>query len=133
MSQPRRSLSRGTELKRTSLPKRTPFGHASDAQKAKVEREGARLGRAQPFMRELIGDEPLGEIDPAHITPRPHGGCDDEDCVCPLPRRLHDLYDEGKFDLLPYLTLAEQAHAASHLGLLGALKRTTGEIYLPQP
>lgn len=127
-----RAISRGTELKRGSGPKASgPLGHASDEQKAKVDREGPRLDRSFAFVRELFGDQPLGITDPAHITPRPHGGCDSEHCVCPLPRLLHDLYDEGKLDLLPWLTEEEQAHAASHGGLLKALKRTTGERYVP--
>lgn len=109
-------------LKGSRPRKRTTLGHASAQQKAKVAREGARI--AAPSS---------GPVDPAHITPRTQGGCDHEDCVCGLPRRLHERYDEGKLDILPYLTRAEQAHAAGHLGLLGALRRTTGEDYVPEP
>jgi hypothetical protein len=110
------------------------LGHASPAQKAKVEREGARLW--DPAVSVGWDEEHHLEdaevVDPAHITPRPVGGCDDKDCVCPLPRRLHRLYDEGKLDLLPYLSLDEQAHAVKHSGILGALKRTTGDNYVPE-
>jgi len=126
--------------RRPSKLKRTPLGHASAEQKAKVECEGPRIDgsvlstlqllRLDTLFGRTVDD--LGPTDPAHITPRPHGGCDSEHCICPLPRRLHNLYDEGKLDLLPWLTLEEQAHAASHLGLLGALKRTTGEVYVPE-
>lgn len=38
----------------------------------------------------------------------------------------HDAYDSRDLDLLPFLTLAEQARAAGHLGLVRALARTTG-------
>lgn len=125
-------LSRNSQMARKpSKLKKTALGHASEAQKAKVQREGPRLDRSLPFVRELFGDRPLGEIDPAHIAPRPQGGCDSEHCICPLPRLLHELYDEGKLDLLPWLTKEEQAHAALHLGLQAAIKRTTGERYVP--
>lgn len=38
----------------------------------------------------------------------------------------HAAYDSRDLDLLPYLTLAEQARAAGHVGLVRALARTTG-------
>jgi hypothetical protein len=121
------SLQRKTPLRRgPSKLKRTPLGHASDEQKAKVEREGLRI--PPPWC-----DDPSRlMVDAAHITPRAIGGCDHEDCVLGLTRRQHRLYDNGELDILPYLTLEEQAHAASHVGLLGALKRTTGERYVPE-
>lgn len=74
-------------------------------------------------------------IDPAHVTPRAVGGCDDPLCCVPLCRTAkggcHRDYDDGKLDLLPKLAHDEQAHAAGHLGLLGALHRTTGDRYEP--
>jgi hypothetical protein len=118
------------QLARTSGPARiTPltrgaFTPASEEQKAKVRRDGSRV-----LVDPEFHDEP---IDAAHIVSRALGGCDNEDCICPLPRHIHRLYDRGEFDLLPHLSLAEQAHAAGHLGLLGALKRTTGDTYIPQ-
>lgn len=115
-------------MKRTQMQrkpsklKRTPLGHASPEQKAKVAREGARLS---------FFDEPWDTMpDAAHVTPRAIGGCDNELCVIGLHRKQHKLYDEDKLDILPYLTLEEQAHAVSHLGILGALKRTTGDNYV---
>jgi hypothetical protein len=65
--------------------------------------------------------------DPAHVVDRSLGGCQDEDCVVPLCRSHHRLYDEGVLDLLPYLDLREQGHAAGHIGLSRALWRTTNE------
>lgn len=38
----------------------------------------------------------------------------------------HGEYDRRDLDLLPYLTLAEQARAAGHVGIVRALARTTG-------
>lgn len=38
----------------------------------------------------------------------------------------HQAYDSHDLDLLPYLSLEEQAWAAGHLGLVRALARTTG-------
>lgn len=111
------------QLRSTPLT-RGSFTPASEEQKAKTAREGSRV-----FVEPAFYEDP---IDSAHVVPRALGGCDDEDCTCPLPRSIHSAYDRGEFDLLPHLTLAEQAHAVSHLGILGALKRTTGETYLPQ-
>jgi hypothetical protein len=133
----RKPLGRGSGLKReTGLkpsakrPKRTPLGHASADQKAKVEREGPRLiVKENAFTSH---DEMVAHLDPAHVTPRAIGGCDHEDCIVPLSRAQHRRYDNGELDLLPYLTLEEQAHAVSHLGIVGALKRTTGEQYIPE-
>lgn len=117
-----------TELKRSTKPmkrtptKRTPISLASPAQKEKVLREGHRNSFA------LDGTQP----DPAHIIPRGLGGCDHEDCVCPLSRGAHRDYDNGKLDLLPYLNRKEQAHAVEHLGLIGALKRITNKNWIPK-
>lgn len=130
----RSGLQRRTPLKQGGSLKRSRLGHASVEQKAKVWREGARLwdGAVPVRWDEEHHLEDAEVVDPAHIVARAQGGCDDEDCVVPLPRRLHRLYDNGELDILPYLTLEEQAHAVSHLGILGALKRTTGEVYVPE-
>jgi hypothetical protein len=121
----RSELARRTPLQRgSSRPRRSQIGHASAAQKAKVELQGPRLATTL--------STPGETVDPAHVVPRGIGGCDHEDCVIGLRRADHRAYDRDELDVLPYLTLDEQAHAASHLGLLGALKRTTGDTYLPQ-
>jgi len=113
-------------LKRSGGPRGKGFTPASKSQKEKVAREGQRL----PDLPDETGD--LWVLDPAHIVSRALGGCDDELCIIPLTRRQHRLYDRGELDILPYLTLEEQAHAVSHLGILGALKRTTGDNYVPE-
>lgn len=63
------------------------------------------------------------KIDPAHLTPRSKGGCDDRLCVAPLCRTCHRAYDDGELDLLPHLTyeptgllyLPELQHMLVHL------------------
>jgi predicted restriction endonuclease len=68
-------------------------------------------------------------VDPAHLVPRGVGGCDDALCVVPLCRIHHRAYDRGTLDLVPYLEprfRAEAAHAVTHLGLVGALRRLSG-------
>ena len=51
-------------------------------------------------------------------------------CVVPLCRRCHRAYDRGELDLLPHLEpawRAQLAHAVGHLGLIGALRRVSGQ------
>ena len=68
---------------------------ASPAQRGKVRGlPCVSCGRA--------GNEYLA-IDPAHLWPRGKGGCDHPDCVIPLCRGCHRLFDEGKLELLPSL------------------------------
>ena len=124
------ALERHAPLKRGRKGlRRTPLGHASPAQKSKVEREGCRMSYLINSHGRFQGVEPV-VVDPAHITPRAIGGCDDELCVVPLTRFNHLCYDRGELDILPHLTLEEQAHAVSHMGILAALKRTTGDEYI---
>ena len=70
-------------------------------------------------------------MDPAHLIPRSLGGCGDPLCVVPLcRRRCHRAYDSGELDLLPYLEpawRAQLAHAVGHVGLIGALRRISGD------
>ena len=76
-----------------------------------------------------------GNADPAHVVARGGGqasGCDAELCTVPLCRELHTVFDAGRFDLSPYLTHAEAAHAVEHLGLFGALRRITGQRWVPE-
>lgn len=136
-----RGLSRKSQMERKpSKLKKTPLGHASAEQREKVEREGPRITwELLPEHTVRLAEERLWfarggltPVDPAHVTPRAVGGCDDPLCVIGLPRVLHLLYDAGELDILPHLTHDEQAHAVSHLGILGALKRTTGENYVPE-
>jgi hypothetical protein len=68
-------------------------------------------------------------LDPAHIIARSRvgpGEGEHYDNIVPLCReRCHRAYDEGDLDLLPFLTLSEQAKATRLVGLVEALQRTT--------
>ncbi len=102
-------------------PRGPSFTPASPEQRAKVKTQGCR-----------ITSEHGAHVQPAHVTPRSLGGCDHEDCVAGLRADLHRLYDEGvDIGLLAVLTPEEQAHAVSHLGIVGALKRTTNTDWQP--
>lgn len=90
---------------------------ASAPQRAKA-REGCR-----------VHGEACGGHDPAHVIDRSLGGCNDPACVVPLCRFMHELYDRGDFDLLPHLSLQEQAHAVGHVGIIRALTRITGRAW----
>jgi hypothetical protein len=53
------------------------------------------------------------------------------DRVVPLAPRIHTAYDAHEFDLLPYLTAAEQAQAVLDAGSMGlALKRISPSLEL---
>jgi hypothetical protein len=93
--------------------RRAPFG-ASQAQREKI------VGSACVVCRQTKG------LTPAHLAPRSQGGCDHPDCVVPLCWTHHRAYDTGRLELLPHLEpqwRAEIAHAVSHLGLIGAVRR----------
>jgi 5-methylcytosine-specific restriction endonuclease McrA len=63
----------------------------------------------------------------AHIIPRSQVsfGGEHSDNIVPLCRGCHRGYDQGRLDLLPYLTRSEQAKAVELHGLIGALRRIT--------
>jgi len=110
-----------TPLVRKMPLKRTTSMAATDAQRAAV------AGR--PCI--LCGSE--HRVDAAHVIPRALGRSDAL-CVCPLCRRCHAAYDAGELDLLPYLEpgfRAQVAHAVGHVGLIGALRRISGEDRRP--
>ena len=69
--------------------------------------------------------------DPAHTVDRSLGGCDSPLCVIPLCRECHRAYDDHQLDVLPLLDWSEQAHAVSHIGLIGALERLTNLDWRP--
>lgn len=87
------------------------------AARAKVDREPCRVCLG-PF------------VDAAHIIPRSRvkpGPGEDPKNIVPLCRVCHAAYDQGKLDLLPYLTREEQAYAVELVGLAEAYQRTTNE------
>jgi CspA family cold shock protein len=68
-------------------------------------------------------------VDAAHVIPRSLGGCSHPLCVIPACRRCHRAYDAGELDLLPHLEPGwrpQLAHAVGHVGLIGALRRISG-------
>ena len=68
--------------------------------------------------------------DPAHLTPRSLGGCDDARCVIPLCRTHHRLYDSGRLDLESVLALdefcVERGHMATHMSLARCIRQLRG-------
>jgi hypothetical protein len=117
-------MKRTQMVRKPSKLKRSPIGHASPAQRVKVKAQGCRISGGRPAEAYVV--------DPAHVVSRALGGCDDPLCTVGLRRDLHIQYDRGELSILEHLTHDEQGHAAAHLGLLQALKRTTGENYVPE-
>jgi hypothetical protein len=120
----RRPLRPGTAplARRTALPRRTPLERRALAPASPAQPDTVR-GAA------CIVCATRSAIDPAHLVPRPLGGCDDPLCVVALCRIHHRAYDRGALDLVPYLEpryRAGAAHAVAHLGLVGALRRLSG-------
>jgi hypothetical protein len=113
----RASLRATTKLRRRTPLERTAAMAATDAQRAAVAGRPCIVCQADR------------RIDPAHLIPRSLGGCGDALCVVPVCRRCHRAYDRGDLDLVPYLEPAwrsQVAHAAGHVGLIGALRRISG-------
>lgn len=117
----RKSLERGStfasphaDLKRTAGLRRGRGMGASERQRVKV------AGHLCVFCGAT-------GCDPAHVTPRSLGGCDDALCVVPLCRACHRAYDTGALNLLPVLLKRplELEHAIEHLGHERAIWRIT--------
>ena len=94
------------------------------AARAKCDSEGiCRVcGNGQGFMNT--------GVDAAHIIPRSRvkpGPGENELNIIPLCRECHAAYDQGKLDILPFLTREEQAFAVSLVGLYEAYRRTTNQ------
>lgn len=77
------------------------------------------------------------KIDAAHVVgrrndPRPRPGQPRRvrrvraDDIVPLCRPCHQAYDERRLDLLPFLSLEEQAAAVSIMGIESARRRISG-------
>ena len=101
--------------------RRTSVSPASSAQREKIRGLGCLMCGARP-------------ADPAHLVPRPLGGCDHPDCVVPLCRVHHRRYDRGELDLLAALEprfRRELAHGLVHVGLLAVLRRVTAARWEP--
>ena len=119
-----KGLSRATPLKpSTKGPKPSPLGHCTEEQKARVAGQVC-----------IVCGSFFDACDPAHVIPRGHPkmsavAANDVRAVVPLCRRDHDLFDEGKIDLLPLLEPAwrdSQEWAAGAVGLASATRSITG-------
>jgi hypothetical protein len=68
--------------------------------------------------------------DPAHLTARAQGGCEHEDCVIPLCRACHTMFDRGDLNLEPLIALRqfalERAHMAFHMSYRQCIQRLSG-------
>jgi len=115
----RRARLRANKPLRRSKPlQRTPSMAATDAQRAAVA--GRRCIVCGTDKR----------VDAAHVIPKSMGGCGHVLCVIPACRRCHRAYDAGELDLLAHLEPAwrpQLAHAVGHVGLIGALRRISGQ------
>lgn len=114
-------VNRGRRSSATSM-KRGPISPASPEQREAVRgRVCVNCGSAG--------------CDPAHLTSRAQGGCDDALCVIALCRVCHPGFDEGRVDLSPVLALrefaAERSHMAGHMPLIQCLQRLSGVRWGP--
>jgi hypothetical protein len=154
----KKALERGTSFENP----RSELRQVSEKRQAKNVREGKPANKpslkdgngfgASPAQRAKVADMPCivtgaegiegAIVDPAHLWPRSMGGCSDPLCVVPLRRDIHDLFEDGKFDLYPYLTparhsdawKAELIHALEHadMSMTRLLHELTGERHLPE-
>lgn len=109
--------------KREAPKRRDSISPASPEQREKV------MGRAC-----IVCRGHAGSCHPAHLVDRAIGGDDDPRAVVPLCPDDHRAYDEGQFDLLPYLEPGfreEVAYAVELVGLLAALRRITNDRWVP--
>jgi len=105
------SEQRAAALRANGLPRRTSLAgrrvRASEAQRAKVAGAACLVCGRRP-------------VDPAHLVPQRFGGCEQADCVVPLCRAHHRIFDRARLALAPFLSdsqhRAELAHARGHVG-----------------
>jgi len=137
-----------------ALTRSTPLRRVSEKKAPETRRRGSTLkpGRgfaASPEQQTKVKNLPCVNcgvdrfeevgIDPAHLWSRARGGCSSADCVIPLCRRCHDLYDdpEQPIDLLPKLITrgyrAEIVHPFLEHGipLREVMERVTGAEWVP--
>jgi hypothetical protein len=122
-------------VRRTPIRRRRPLRPGATPLRRRAPLERRALAPASAAQRAAVRDTPCivcgarTTIDPAHLVPRTMGGCEHPLCVVALCRTHHRAYDRGRLDLVPYLEpryRAHVAHAVSHLGLVGALRRLSG-------
>jgi len=109
-----------------------PSRNWNDARR-KVEQEGAcRVCPPGAPRRRLEAAHVIGrEYDKPHPLPSPRELANGDLYVHPLDvvplcHTHHEAYDARRLDLLPHLSIAEQARAVEHVGLARAYRRLTG-------
>jgi hypothetical protein len=132
-------------VKRTQLARRTGLARKTPLRAVPPRFPTARVSAATPGQKAKIAEtlcaamghsQCAGPLDPAHLIDRslaPSFG-DDPLMVVPLCRRHHDLYDDHRLDLSPYLEpryREEVACAVRAVGLFRALARITGLAWQP--
>jgi hypothetical protein len=98
---------------------RSPLVPASPAQRAKVADLRCVVCERTP-------------VDPAHVVPRRAGGCDHADCVVPLCRTHHRLYDHAQLALGVHVAgewRHELAHALTHVSPARLGRALRGEAW----
>lgn len=121
-------LERKTPLVRGSsqLKRKTPLGHCTRAQKERVRDLAC-----------LVCALHAGECHPAHLIDRARTSkeaADDVRAVIPLCELHHRAYDGERLDLSPYLEPRWRdsiAWAVEAVGLFRALRRITGQLWVP--
>jgi hypothetical protein len=121
-------------MKRTPMRRRAPLRAKTKLRRSKPLQRTASMAATERQRAAVVGRRCVvcgvdKRIDPVHLIPRSMGGCGDPLCVVPACRRCHRAYDSGELDLLRYLEpawRAQLAHAVGHVGLIGALRRISG-------
>lgn len=122
-------------MKRTLLRRRTPLRAKTTLRRAKPLERTASMAATERQRAAVAGRRCIvcgtdRRIDPAHLIAKSMGGCGDPLCVVPTGRAHHRAYDRGELDLLPFLEpawRAQLANAVGHVGLIGALRRISGD------
>jgi hypothetical protein len=119
-----KGLARTQMERKPSRLKKTPLGHCTDEQRARVAGQVC-----------IVCGKHFNECHPAHVIPRGHPkmsqmAADDVRAIVPLCLYHHWDYDHDLLDLLPYLEPAwrdSQEWAAGAVGLATAFRVITGE------
>jgi hypothetical protein len=122
-------------MKRTPMRRRAPLRANTKLRRSSPLERAASMSATERQRAAVAGRTCIvcgadRRIDPAHLIPRSLGGCGDALCVVPMCRAHHRAYDRGELDLLPYLEpgwRTQLAHAVAHVGLIGALRRISGQ------
>ena len=95
-----------------------------DWTKARAKVGYERKCRVCPSVENIAAAHTIGRVHDERVV--------DPNDVVPLCTDCHADYDARKLDLLPYLTLVEQAAAVAHVGIVRALHRLTSSRVHPR-